>query len=197
MNKRVIISVFALFTVLVQAKEVEWALDVNDLGQQMVTLKINNENVDFKLDTGSTTALSLPLNVLNKFEDKVEKKDKLKFTDGLGNVRYTKQFILHNLTINNLFYEQLVVDEYQPWGFVLDIESGNKIANQQKEMNEKQIPVAGLGLLIDKMVTRNHKLTISDDFTIQLASVWLEVPFSTSPKGHFLLSVTDNEKITH
>lgn len=198
MKKKLIIAILALFTAVTQAKEVEWLLNENELGQQIISLKINNENVDFKLDTGSITALSLPLNIINKIKDKVEKKDKLKFTDGLGNVHYSRQFVVHNLIINDLFYEQLEVDEYQPWGFVVDVESGDKITTQQQqEINEKQIAVAGLGLFIDKMVTfdvRSHKLTLSDDFTTQLASDWFEIPFFTSSKGHLLVNVTDNEK---
>lgn len=198
MKKRLIIAILVLFSAFIQAKEVEWLLDENELGQQMITLKINNENVDLKLDTGSITALSLPLNILNKIEDKIEKKDKQKFTDGLGNVHYRRQFVVHNLIINDLFYEQLEVDEYQPWGFVVDIESGDKITTQQQqEMNEKQIAVVGLNFFIDKMVTfdvRNHKLTLSDDFTTQLTSDWFEIPFSTSSKGHLLVTVTDNAK---
>jgi len=66
MKKRLIIAILALFTAFTQAKEVEWLLNENDLGQQMIPLKINNENVDFKLGTGSITALSLPLNIINK-----------------------------------------------------------------------------------------------------------------------------------
>ena len=66
MKKRLIIAILALFTAFTQAKEVEWLLNEKDLGQQMIPLKINNENVDFKLDTGSITALSLPLNIINK-----------------------------------------------------------------------------------------------------------------------------------
>ena len=66
MKKRLIIAILALFTAFTQAKEVEWLLNENDLGQQMIPLKINNENVNFKLGTGSITALSLPLNIINK-----------------------------------------------------------------------------------------------------------------------------------
>ena len=66
MKKRLIIAILTLFTAFTQAKEVEWLLNENDLGQQMIPLKINNENVDFKLGTGSITALSLPLNIINK-----------------------------------------------------------------------------------------------------------------------------------
>ena len=66
MKKRLIIAILALFTAFTQAKEVEWLLNENELGQQIISLKINNENVDFKLDTGSITALSLPLNIINK-----------------------------------------------------------------------------------------------------------------------------------
>ena len=66
MKKRLIITILALFTAFTQAKEVEWLLNENELGQQIIPLKINNENVDLKLDTGSITALSLPLNIINK-----------------------------------------------------------------------------------------------------------------------------------
>ena len=66
MKKKLIIAILALFTAVTQAKEVEWLLNENELGQQIISLKINNENVDFKLDTGSITALSLPLNIINK-----------------------------------------------------------------------------------------------------------------------------------
>ena len=53
MKKKLIIAILALFTAVTQAKEVEWLLNENELGQQIISLKINNENVDFKLDTGS------------------------------------------------------------------------------------------------------------------------------------------------
>jgi len=197
MKKILVILISMLFSVLVQAKETEWKIDENEFNQLIVTLKINNEDIECKLDIGSVSALSLSLDIINKIPNKVEKKDKLKSTDALGNVHYTRQFVLHDLNIDDLFYKKLDVDELEPWGFVLDIESGEKIANSPKGLNSKQMAIVGLGLFADQIVTidlRDNRLIVSDDFTTQLDNDWIPIPFSTTERGHLLLSLTDNLK---
>ncbi|WP_392553112.1 hypothetical protein RHO14_04405 [Orbus wheelerorum] len=192
MKKILIVVISVLFTTLIQAKETEWKINENEFNQLTIILKINKEDTECLLDTGSRSALSLPLEIINKIPNKIKKKDKLKSTDAIGNVRYTQQFVLYDFMVNDLFYKELDIDEYKLWGFTLGPD-GLSSENYGVEFT----CVVGFNLFSKHLLTidiRDQKLIISDDFSTQLKDDWIQIPFSTTEKGHLLLSLTDNMK---
>lgn len=199
--KKILLSVvfFAIIPFLSQSQELEWFLDEDEQGLLFIALKINDldEELTCILDTGTTEVLNLPIDTINKIEDKVEKDDKRKRTDILGNIQYSRQFMLRNVKINNLLYEKLEIEEYKPWGAILDINTGEKKAKKEQNFDYQHVAVAGLGFFVNKVVTFDiisNKLILSDNFTKQIENDWLEIPFTKGSKGHLILNATDDVK---
>lgn len=138
---------------------------IKDIDIPKVVLKINGKPETFMLDTGSQTALHLPLNILQKLPDTTQIPATNKSLDLSRKIKESNQFLIKHLDINGLEFKNIEAIELKPWGW-------NYSSNPEQKtpsLPDETIPVAGLTLFQDHILKLDiaHRKLIIDDGKFQ------------------------------
>lgn len=157
-----------------------------------VVLNINGKPSQFQLDTGSQTALHLPLNTLQQLPDTIKNQNTNKSLDLSGKINETQKFLIKHLDINGLNFENINAEELQPWGW-----SYSSTAEQAPAPDDN-LPVIGLPLFQNHILTLDfaHKKIIIDDGqdSTQINQQWIAFPYNIHPKEGIIINLTDQKK---
>ena len=170
-----------------QSLEVTWDLTFdNGYNLPSVIMDFQDKKIPFILDTGSKSALHLPMALINKIPNKTENSEKLKFNDLTGDIKEVRSFIVDKLKLGSFIFNNVQVLEYKSWG--LFISSDLNKSNPEKKGIDAEKSVIGLGLFKDYVLNINYpenKITISDDIKISddLNKNWFSIPFHLNNYG--------------
>ena len=170
-----------------QSLEVTWDLTFdNGYNLPSVIMDFQDKKIPFILDTGSKSALHLPMALINKIPNKTENSEKLKFNDLTGDIKEVRSFIVDKLKLGSFIFNNVQVLEYKSWG--LFISSDLNKSNPEKKGIDAEKSVIGLGLFKDYVLNINYpenKITISDDIKISddLNKNWFSIPFYLNNYG--------------
>ena len=170
-----------------QSLEVTWDLTFdNGYNLPSVIMDFQDKKIPFILDTGSKSALHLPMALINKIPNKTENAEKMKFNDLTGDTKEVKSFIVDKLKLGSFIFNNVQVLEYKSWG--LFISSDLNKSNPEKKGIDAEKSVIGLGLFKDYVLNINYpenKITISDDIKISddLNKNWFSIPFHLNNYG--------------
>lgn len=157
-----------------------------------VVLNINGKPSQFQLDTGSQTALHLPLNTLQQLPDTTKNQNTNKSLDLSGKINETQKFLIKHLDINGLNFDNINAEELQPWGW-----SYSSTAEQAPAPDDN-LPVIGLPLFQNHIFTLDfaHKKIIIDDGqdSTQINQQWIAFPYNIHPKEGIIINLTDQKK---
>lgn len=170
-----------------QSLEVTWDLTFdNGYNLPSVIMDFQDKKIPFILDTGSKSALHLPMALINKIPNKTENSEKLKFNDLTGDIKEVRSFIVDKLKLGSFIFNNVQVLEYKSWG--LFISSDLNKSNPEKKGIDAEKSVIGLGLFKDYVLNINYpenKITISDDIkgSDNLNKNWFSIPFHLNNYG--------------
>ena len=170
-----------------QSLEVTWDLTFdNGYNLPSVIMDFQDKKIPFILDTGSKSALHLPMALINKIPNKTENSEKLKFNDLTGDIKEVRSFIVDKLKLGSFIFNNVQVLEYKSWG--LFISSDLNKSNPEKKGIDAEKSVIGLGLFKDYVLNINYpenKITISDDIkgSDDLNKNWFSIPFHLNNYG--------------
>lgn len=157
-----------------------------------VVLNINGKPSQFQLDTGSQTALHLPLNTLQQLPDTTKNQNTNKSLDLSGKINETQKFLIKHLDINGLNFDNINAEELKPWGW-----SYSSTAEQAPAPDDN-LPVIGLPLFQNHIFTLDfaHKKIIIDDGqdSTQINQQWIAFPYNIHPKEGIIINLTDQKK---
>ena len=180
-----------------QSLEVTWDLTFdNGYNLPSVIMDFQDKKIPFILDTGSKSALHLPMALINKIPNKTENSEKLKFNDLTGDIKEVRSFIVDKLKLGSFIFNNVQVLEYKSWG--LFISSDLNKSNPEKKGIDAEKSVIGLGLFKDYVLNINYpenKITISDDIKISddLNKNWFSIPFYLNNYG-LVINLFDGSK---
>ena len=170
-----------------QSLEVTWDLTFdNGYNLPSVIMDFQDKKIPFILDTGSKSALHLPMALINKIPNKTENSEKMKLNDLTGDIKEVRSFIVDKLKLGSFIFNNVQVLEYKSWG--LFISSDLNKSNPEKKGIDAEKSVIGLGLFKDYVLNINYpenKITISDDIKISddLNKNWFSIPFYLNNYG--------------
>ncbi|PIT48946.1 hypothetical protein [Snodgrassella communis] len=157
-----------------------------------VVLNINGKPSQFQLDTGSQTALHLPLNTLQQLPDTTKNQNTNKSLDLSGKINETQKFLIKHLDINGLNYDNINAEELKPWGW------SYSSTTEQAPAPDDNLPVIGLPLFQNHIFTLDfaHKKIIIDDGqdSTQINQQWIAFPYNIHPKEGIIINLTDQKK---
>lgn len=157
-----------------------------------VVLNINGKPSQFQLDTGSQTALHLPLNTLQQLPDTTKNQNTNKSLDLSGKINKTQKFLIKHLDINGLNFDNINAEELQPWGW------SYSSTTEQAPAPDDNLPVIGLPLFQNHIFTLDfaHKKIIIDDGqdSTQINQQWIAFPYNIHPKEGIIINLTDQKK---
>lgn len=159
-----------------------------------VVLNINGKPSQFQLDTGSQTALHLPLNTLQQLPDTTKNQNTNKNLDLSGKINETQKFLIKHLDINGLNFDNINAEELKPWGWSYS----STAEPQQAPAPDDNLPVIGLPLFQNHILTLDfaHKKIIIDDGqdSTQINQQWIAFPYNIHPKEGIIINLTDQKK---
>lgn len=148
-------------------------------------LDVNDRVAMFMLDTGSKNGMHLTRQWMNYLTPNLNLlPDKQQSTDLTGVHIENDKFIIRQMTINGMQFEQISGVELQPWGLF----TGEKAADQPDYWDGHGEMVVGLDLFANKQILINYTqqtLTIATP-KIDLrpdASQWLALPWLMTDEG--------------
>jgi predicted aspartyl protease len=155
-------------------------------------MNLEGEKIALTLDTGTKEALHLPIELIDKIPNKSENSQKIRSIDLSGNITESRTFIINELELNSFIFKRVEVVEYKNWG--LSFSS----SNDNKENNNIENPVIGLGLFDGYVLTINYpesKIIISDetDIAADLDKKWIPIPFHINGEG-LVIDMSDGIK---
>lgn len=157
-----------------------------------VVLNINGKPSQFQLDTGSQTALHLPLNTLQQLPDTTKNQNTNKSLDLSGKINETQKFLIKHLDINGLNFDNINAEELKPWGW------SYSSTTEQTPAPDDNLSVIGLPLFQNHIFTLDfaHKKIIIDDGqdSTQLNQQWIAFPYNIHPKEGIIINLTDQKK---
>lgn len=157
-----------------------------------VVLNINGKPSQFQLDTGSQTALHLPLNTLQQLPDTTKNQNTNKSLDLSGKINKTQKFLIKHLDINGLNFDNINAEELKPWGW------SYSNTTEQAPAPDDNLPVIGLPLFQNHILTLDfaHKKIIIDDGqdSTQINQQWIAFPYNIHPKEGIIINLTDQKK---
>lgn len=157
-----------------------------------VVLNINGKPSQFQLDTGSQTALHLPLNTLQQLPDTTKNQNTNKSLDLSGKINETQKFLIKHLDINGLNFVNINAEELKPWGW------SYSSTTEQAPAPDDNLPVIGLPLFQNHIFTLDfaHKKIIIDDGqdSTQINQQWIAFPYNIHPKEGIIINLTDQKK---
>ncbi|MCO6517997.1 hypothetical protein [Snodgrassella sp.] len=157
-----------------------------------VVLNINGKPSQFQLDTGSQTALHLPLNTLQQLPDTTKNQNTNKSLDLSGKINETQKFLIKHLDINGLNFDNINAEELKPWGW------SYSSTTEQAPAPDDNLPVIGLPLFQNHIFTLDfaHKKIIIDDGqdSTQINQQWIAFPYNIHPKEGIIINLTDQKK---
>lgn len=157
-----------------------------------VVLNINGKPSQFQLDTGSQTALHLPLNTLQQLPDTTKNQNTNKSLDLSGKINKTQKFLIKHLDINGLNFDNINAEELKPWGW------SYSSTTEQAPAPDDNLPVIGLPLFQNHIFTLDfaHKKIIIDDGqdSTQINQQWIAFPYNIHPKEGIIINLTDQKK---
>lgn len=177
------------------AQEIQLPLTfIKDINIPEVVLKINGKPEKFILDTGSQTALHLPLNTLKQLPETIQIPTTNKSLDLSGKIKESDQFLIKHLNINGLEFQNIEAMELKPWGW-------NYSSNPEQKkppVPDESIPVVGLTLFQEHILTLDiaHRKIIIDDRNNpnRLSHQWTVFPYKIHPKEGMVIKFTDLKK---
>lgn len=192
MNKKVMCLLILFLSPFTQSKQVVWDLSFDDVfNTPQLSLTIANQNIIFTLDTGAKSALYLPMTVINKIPNIVEQPNKIKSIDLAGNITEARSFIINELKLNQLLFNNITVVEYKNWG--LSFASDNSDTNEYDDINPN---VIGLDLFNNYVLTINYPdnhVIVSDEQPMIKDDEWVAIPFNINDEG-IVINMSDGSK---
>ena len=180
-----------------QSLEVTWDLTFdNGYNLPSVIMDFQDKKIPFILDTGSKSALHLPMALINKIPNKTENAEKMKLNDLTGDIKEVRSFIVDKLKLGSFIFNNVPVLEYKNWGLFIPIDLTK--SNHEKKGTDVEKSVIGLGLFKDYVLTINYpenKITISDVIKVSddLNKNWFSVPFYLNNYG-LVINLFDGSK---
>ena len=187
MNKKILFLIMLFMSRFAQSLEATWDLTFdNGYNLPSVTMDLQGEKTQFILDTGSKSALHLPMALINKIPNKTENTEKMKFNDLTGDTKEVKSFIVDKLKLGSFIFNNVQVLEYKSWGLFM-LNDRTKTDHDKEEIDAEK-SLIGLGLFKDYVLTINYpenKITISDDIKVSddLNKNWFSIPFYLNNYG--------------
>ena len=187
MNKKILFLIMLFMSRFAQSLEATWDLTFdNGYNLPSVTMDLQGEKTQFIFDTGSKSALHLPMALINKIPNKTENTEKMKFNDLTGDTKEVKSFIVDKLKLGSFIFNNVQVLEYKSWGLFM-LNDRTKTDHDKEEINAEK-SLIGLGLFKDYVLTINYpenKITISDDIKVSddLNKNWFSIPFYLNNYG--------------
>ena len=187
MNKKILFLIMLFMSRFAQSQEVTWELTFdNGYNLPSVTMDLQGEKTQFIFDTGSKSALHLPMALINKIPNKTENAEKMKLNDLTGDIKEVRSFIVDKLKLGSFIFNNVPVLEYKNWGLFIPIDLTK--SNHEKKGTDAEKSVIGLGLFKDYVLTINYpenKITISDDIkgSDDLNKNWFSIPFHLNNYG--------------
>ncbi|AHN25198.1 hypothetical protein GAPWK_0621 [Gilliamella apicola] len=187
MNKKILFLIMLFMSRFAQSLEATWDLTFdNGYNLPSVTMDLQGEKTQFILDTGSKSALHLPMALINKIPNKTENAEKMKLNDLTGDIKEVRSFIVDKLKLGSFIFNNVPVLEYKNWGLFIPIDLTKN--NHEKKGTDVEKSVIGLGLFKDYVLTINYpenKITISDDIKVSddLNKNWFSIPFYLNNYG--------------
>ena len=197
MNKKILFLIMLFMSRFAQSQEVTWELTFdNGYNLPSVTMDLQGEKTQFIFDTGSKSALHLPMALINKIPNKTENAEKMKFNDLTGDTKEVKSFIVDKLKLGSFIFNNVQVLEYKSWGLFISSDLNKSNHNKKGIGTEKS--VIGLDLFKDYVLTINYpenKITISDNIkgSDNLNKNWFSIPFYLSNYG-LVINLFDGSK---
>jgi hypothetical protein len=165
---------------------------IKDTHIAKVVLNINGKPSQFQLDTGSQTALHLPLNTLQQLPDTIKNQNTNKSLDLSGKINQTQKFLIKHLDINGLNFDNINAEELKPWGW------SYSSTEEQAPTPDDNLPVIGLSLFQNHILTLDfaHKRIIIDDGkdSAHINQQWIAFPYKIHPKEGIIIDLTDQKK---
>ena len=197
MNKKILFLIMLFMSCFAQSLEVTWELTF-DNGNNLptVTMDFQGKKTQFIFDTGSKSALHLPMALINKIPNKTENTEKMKFNDLTGDTKEVKSFIVDKLKLGSFIFNNVQVLEYKSWGLFM-LNDRTKTDHDKEEIDAEK-SLIGLGLFKDYVLTINYpenKITISDDIKVSddLNKNWFSIPFYLNNYG-LVINLFDGSK---
>ena len=187
MNKKILFLIMLFMSRFAQSLEVTWDLTFdNGYNLPSVTMDLQGEKTQFIFDTGSKSALHLPMALINKIPNKTENTEKMKLNDLTGDIKEVRSFIVDKLKLGSFIFNNVQVLEYKSWGLFM-LNDRTKTDHDKEEINAEK-SLIGLGLFKDYVLTINYpenKITISDDIKVSddLNKNWFSIPFHLNNYG--------------
>ena len=197
MNKKILFLIMLFMSRFAQSLEATWDLTFdNGYNLPSVTMDLQGEKTQFILDTGSKSALHLPMALINKIPNKTENAEKMKLNDLTGDIKEVRSFIVDKLKLGSFIFNNVQVLEYKSWGLFM-LNDRTKTDHDKEEINAEK-SLIGLGLFKDYVLTINYpenKITISDDIKVSddLNKNWFSVPFYLNNYG-LVINLFDGSK---
>lgn len=163
-------------------------LSYNEIGIPIINLEIENKKLSLMLDTGSSEAFHLENcnieKILNNKSLDVKNKTPYRYMDILGNENNVTSWIVDNLSISNVIFNNVKIVELQSWGLNI----GEKII---------QTEVIGLGIFYEKKIIldfKKNKLIILKD-TPEYTKNWSSYPIEQTESGLKIIVYAHNKPL--
>ena len=192
-NKKILFLIMLFISHFAQSTEVTWDLTFDSkYNLPLIMMDYQGEKIAMTLDTGSKTALHLPMDLINKIPNKTENSKRNRSSDLAGRVTEAKSFTVSKLVLNSFTFNKLEVVEYKDWGLFISSDP----TNDDSEDTDGDKSVIGLGLFDGYVLTINYpesNITISDDILTDLNPKWISIPFELNDEG-LVVNLSDGIK---
>jgi hypothetical protein len=192
-NKKILFLIMLFISHFAQSTEVTWDPTFDSkYNLPLIMMDYQGEKIAMTLDTGSKTALHLPMDLINKISNKTENSKRNRSIDLSGNVTEAKSFTVNKLELNSFTFNKVEVVEYKDWGLFISSDPTN---DDSEDTNEDK-SVIGLGLFDGYVLTINYpesNITISDDILTDLNPKWISIPFELNDEG-LVVNLSDGIK---
>ncbi|WLS91194.1 aspartyl protease family protein [Gilliamella apicola] len=134
MDKKILFLIMLFMSRFAQSLEATWDLTFdNGYNLPSVTMDLQGEKTPFIFDTGSKSALHLPMALINKIPNKTENAEKMKLNDLTGDIKEVRSFIVDKLKLGSFIFNNVPVLEYKNWGLFIPIDL-TKNNHEKKEL---------------------------------------------------------------
>ena len=160
----------------------------------IVKLNINGKSQRFMFDSGSQTALHLPLDTLQQLPQTEKQEGDDLSTDLSGNIISASKYLLQHVYINSIDFENIQAVELKPWGFEYSSDPSKKLPPARDD----DLPVVGLALFKNHTITldfAHKKIIVDDDNDFDGTDKgWMMLPYRYHPQEGLIITVTDQSK---
>ncbi|MCO6504901.1 MAG: aspartyl protease family protein [Snodgrassella sp.] len=156
----------------------------------IIRLNINGDSTQFMFDSGSQSALHLPLHFLQQLPQATQQANDDLSLDMSGNLTKSSKFMIQHLNINGLDFDNVKAVELKPWGF-----SYSSDPSVVAPTPEDGLPVIGLTLFKNHILTldfAHNKLQVDNhNQSVPYDDKWIAVPYRYHVKEGLIIGVTD------